>query len=337
MVAIVGLLRGNVIVDAIAQRGDANRLIDIYRQRCLQANAEYRQIGSAGEGVREPFDWPDFMQPAPRRFGQLKHAPAVKVVPLKPGNKLAWLGAGAAVVVAGGALHYVIAQQEQEARRLQEIRDREQEDPAYQYRQSAQRLLTTPTLRANTAIREVREAIKDIPVLLAGWKLDAITCGIGGCRVTWTRNGGTYAEFDASARAEWKPLTLAEDLNTIGHSLPLKLVGTRLPSQTDWPTKTDFLRTEASRWQRLTDKSIGLEITLSAETVMGVPPGKDERHFANLPGLIYGAKWGVNQSPWWTSELLDSAPDNMTLESIKVNFDGKAMKYTSNGIVYVQR
>lgn len=334
MIAIVGLLRGNVIVDAIASRGDAGRLIDTYRQRCMQANAEYRQIGSPGAGVAEAFDWGDFIAPAPGRF---KSRALVKIQPLKPGNKLAWVGAGALVGAAGFAVYFVIDQQAQDAKRLSEARAREQDDPAYQYQQSSQRLLTTPTLRANTSLREIRNAIKDMPVLLAGWKLNAITCGITGCRVTWKRNEGTYAEFDALAWPEWRPLTLSDDLNTISHSIPLRLVGTALPARSTWPKKVDFLRSETSRWQRLTDKSIGLNITLSADEVMALPPGKDARQFANVPDLIYGAKWAISSSPWWTGELFDTSPDNMTVESVKVEFDGKQMQYTTNGIVYVQK
>ncbi|MGT2457763.1 type 4b pilus protein PilO2 [Cupriavidus basilensis] len=336
MTALVGLLRGNVILDAVTTPADAGRLIDNYRQRCMQANAEYILIGKAKitEGLRERFDWNDFIPPSTSRF---KSAATVPVRPLNPNSTWVLAAAGALLCVTGGVAYYTWQDHLEEEQRLQEKRAREQEDPAFLYRRSATVLLAVPYLRANSEVSAVRTAIKDIPVLVAGWQLKDIDCTAAGCRATWSRKDGTYAEFDAHALPEWQPLTLSEDLRTITHALPVKLHPVPLPKRGDWPTSRAFLKAEASRWQRLIDPSIGLNISLAAPQVMAIPPGKEAKQFANVPDLIYGAKWEVKDSPWWTSDLFDKAPDNMTIEAIKVAFDGKQMKYTTNGIAYVQK
>jgi len=331
-VAVVGLLKGNVIVDAVAQQGDANRLIDHYRQRCRQANEEYKQIGSRDDAI-EPFDWHDFI---PATGSRWRKAALVKIQPLKQDSKLAWAGACGLVVVAAAGALYVFDMQSQREQRLRLARANEQEDPATLYRASSQELLLKPALRANVAVREIREGINAINVTRSGWKLTKVDCSGTGCAVTWTRNEGTYAEFDEHAPEEWRPLRLSDDLLTITHRLPFKLTAVPLPDPKTWPTSAEFLRTEASRWQRLMPEAIGLKPALQPAEIQAVPPGKDARQFERLPNALYGRKWSFT-GPWWTSELLDHSPDNMGIDSLTVSFDGKALTYMANGIIYVQQ
>jgi len=331
-VAVVGLLKGNVIVDAVAQQGDANRLIDHYRQRCLQANAEYKQIGSR-EGSVEAFGWHDFI---PESGSRWRKSPVVKIQPLKQESMLAWAGVGFLFLIAAIGAVYVLDMRSKEEARMRLARANAQEDPAALYEASSQALLLKPMLRANLAVREIREGINGINVMRSGWKLTKITCSAAGCAVTWARNQGTYAEFDESAPSEWRPLRLSDDLVTITHSLPFKLTTKPLPTRTSWSTSKDFLQTEASRWQRLINDTIGLKASLSSAEIQAIPPGKDPRQFERLPNAIFGQKWSFS-APWWTSEILDAAPDTMAIDALTVEFDGKALSYKANGIIYVQQ
>lgn len=346
LLALVGLLRGNVILDAVASVAEAGRLIDAFRERCLQASQSYRAIGSveiAHEPLTERFDWSDFFPAAPsqgglqRRLAWLHSPRAVKILPLKRGRSVGWLTAGGIALAAVSSLSYVAHMREAEEREMRERAAREQQDPAHLYRDSVQRLLTTPILRAGTTVATIRESIKRIPVLLAGWKLKEIACTQAGCNAVWTRNHGTYAEFDASAWPEWQPLVLSEDLQTITHRVPVELRAEMLPNRETWPTVQEFLKAEASRWQRLTAKEIGLQIALEKEQIRAIPPGAEPSQFVAVPGLVYGANWAITSSPWWIAELFDQAPANMTLSNLKVEFNGKTMSFTSNGIVYVRK
>ncbi|KAA0178812.1 type 4b pilus protein PilO2 [Cupriavidus gilardii] len=346
LLALVGLLRGNVILDAVASVAEAGRLIDAYRERCLQASQSYRAIGSV-ELAREPltdrFDWSDFFPAASiergrlRQFAWWRSQKPVEIQPLKQGRPLGWLVAGGLTLAAVSSFSYVAHMREAEEREMRERAAKEQQDPVLLYRDSVQRLLSTPILRAGTTVATIRESIKQIPVLLAGWKLKEIACTQAGCNAVWTRNHGTYAEFDASAWPEWRPLVLSEDLQTITHRVPVELRAEMLPDRETWPTVQGFLRAEASRWQRLTAKEIGLQIALEKEQIRAIPPGTEPSQFVAVPGLVYGANWAITSSPWWVSELFDQSPPNMTVSNLKVEFNGKTMSFTSNGIVYVRK
>ena len=342
VVAIVGILSGNVIVDAYVPGNLAQAEIDKYHEACRKANAEHILLGQSERmKVQQSFVWDDFMghtfdasrlQQLAARLGLRSNG--VTLGKLRDDTATNAAVVACAVSVVGGYWFYKQSESDA-AREAARLRAAEQQSPEMLYRRQLAVLLSQPMAYAKDAIPAIREAIGPIRVNRRGWVLKEINCTMSGCAAIWSREHGTYAEFADQAPKEWLPLHLSEKLDQITHTLPVVIPKANLPAPATWPTFDAFKRDEGSRWQLFSD--IKLKTTLKEPRVQALPPGVTEATAAAFPEAVYGATWTVADSQWWLSTAFDKSPATLALSRLQVKFNGSEMQFNGEGVAYVKK
>lgn len=176
---------------------------------------------------------------------------------------------------------------------------------------------------------------------VAGFQFEKASCsGAGSCSIGFKREGGTFKEFDAHVPAQMRPVIFDPDglhLKTKGPDVP-HVQKVSLAQSRQWPTAQALIKQLQTDPQRLSTKpdalmSHGYVVTLR-------PP---QRILARQPNagdvagpIVLAGDWTID-GYMWQSRLLQSLPENMSLDSIELALkeDGTGVHFTAKGKYYV--
>jgi len=336
-VGVVGLINGNVVQDVWTKASGVEALRNKFREQCARAEIEFTTVGTAHTitAVDGRITWLDILPTASGKgLARFKRTQTVPVLVLRP-DLPPW---AMYTIITLGVLavgYWFYDKHETEQARLRKLAlQNKAPDPAQLYATEVTKLLTTPTLSAAQAIRELRVQLKDLDVQRAGWDLGNVTCTASGCNAVWTRRYGTYKEFTDRAPKEWGVIRLFNDGKKLEHALPIRFTTAALPPVNTWPTEREFILNQVSRWQLYSD--INFKTELMPVALMAVPPSVQPDFAAALPSAVWSMKWNVKDTQWWMSDALLSLPANVTIDTVSISF-GQAINFNVEGKVYVRK
>ncbi len=109
------------------------------------------------------------------------------------------LGAGAALLLVVSWMGWTYFEAKAEAERLQR-----EGDPNVVYEQSFMNSTASMTALGNIGLRNMIDTLIRIPLEVKGWRFTSIACQPAECIVTWTRQSGSYADFDSNLPSDVK-------------------------------------------------------------------------------------------------------------------------------------
>jgi len=333
VVAAIGLLNGNVVLDAIAAVADIGALVQSFSERCDKAKQQYTLAGNTSSfgTLTQLVDWNDLLPKATSKF---KTTPAVPVTPLRSAHAATLTVAGITLLLLGigayaGYEMYAKKKLEERAAKAAQM-----QDPVAMYSAALPSFLAQPRMLAADAFPAVRRLTAEMPVLFAGWELRRIDCTGEVCSVSWERAGGTNADFKTRAPQHWRDIAFSDDAKQIVHNVALAIPQKPLPPRTEWPRFADFKLSVGSQWQKFSD--FGIKVGHDKLTVAALPPGVSPDAVANNPIAVKAAPWSVKAAPWWGNEGLSTMPPNVTVTSITINVTSREVTFDAAGDIYVQ-
>jgi hypothetical protein len=332
-VAVVGLLRGNVVIDRLVHASEVHSIRQSFFESCARADAKFKLFGRTitVDPVEEAFSWTDLLPPS--RKEKRKGQTAVPISALRA-DLPNWVVPAVAAAAAIGVSYYWYGAHSAEKLRLK--LQAKKADPMLVYAQAAKALLSQPIVPAGEALFAMRAQLRDIPTAFAGWNLTSINCDVSGaCVFEWNRKLGTYQEFVERAPKKWEGISLAPEGNKISNGYQVAMPKKSLPPREKWPLEIDFIRDTVSRWQRFSD--IGFKPTLKSATLAAVPPSIQPATVMASPAAIYSAEWDVRSAKWWMAEGLQSLPATVGLSSLSLHFTPTDVLFDAGGTAYVRK
>jgi len=163
-------------------------------------------------------------------------------------------------------------------------------------------------------------------VVMAGWVFRSAHCSASGrCMLTFTRNGGSFADFDRIAPVSMRPLSYARNgltLDAQGPEAP-KVASVSLRDRERWLSLQSLINAMQTPPQRLSAKpyeieAYGYNVALDAPTPLIPIPPSDAHRTGQGAGRVERGTWTI-QGYRWQTPLLARLPPNMTLESLDVD------------------
>lgn len=332
---VVGLKNGIVILDQIAELEEVTELTNRY-VGLLPSSTPYEKWGEVSS-----------LPAVDHAFGleEIQTTRQLEVKPLRSTKTMLYAGMGAGVLALVGVSMFAwgVFQERQKAElAMKEAMMRKSPEALYQ--ESIAQLLATPIVRLGDAMTTVHAQFKDFPVMFAGWSLESIECMGTTCNVTWLRTAGTFQEFKNAAPKEWENVFSASQ-EKITHTVAIKFPENKLPAQKDWPRVQDFREKTYALWQLLKPNWVA---ALENPVKQALPPGltpDQAKQLKNYPGAPLGMVLDVQNQVWWLVNPEDprspmqaqNLGDTVALTGpVQLKFDGKEIKFSAKGIVYVQ-
>lgn len=334
-VATVGLINGNIMLDAMLTIHEVSNARATFAEKCSQLQLKFTTAGTTRsiETVDVDLDWEDLL---PQSLGRFKRSKEMLITPLRnglPTQYSALIAAGLVVSIAG-TLGYSWYNEKQ-------IRDRNVRaqnskiDPEALYAASVQAFLAQPQYLVKDAFPALRQAVGNLPVIFAGWNLKTISCGTSSCNLSWNRDAGTFNEFKQAAPEEWKNISFGDDGSSISTQLIISLPKSSLPSRSAWVDRMMFKQIVMSKWQLFSE--VGLKASMAANVLQAVPPQVPPASVESSPNAIRAAEWKIApSSKWYASSGFDTAPDYMTYESMVITVENTDTSFEAKGKVYVK-
>lgn len=333
-IATVGLINGNVALDAMLSSEDAKQARATFHDRCESANLQYVTAGYAHsiEPMEIPLEWADLL---PAKISKFKKSPEMVVTPLRSGILTRFGGIGFALILIGAATWWGYSQYAAYQAKKKAAAAAQALNPEILYEASSRAFLDQPKVLAKDAFPEIRQAIGAMPTKLAGWKLRKVDCNKTSCELSWERAGGTFAEFKKAAPTQWTDFEYSDDGRALHNKLAVKLKTQKLPDRSKWLPKSSFLLNEGSKWQLLSD--INLSPMLGAIKLEALPPGVSPSAVEQSPYAIRSAQWTIRPgSSWFASEGFDTSPEFVTYDSMILNISDNDITFEAKGNVYVK-
>ncbi|MFL9886748.1 type 4b pilus protein PilO2 [Paraburkholderia agricolaris] len=217
-------------------------------------------------------------------------------------------------------------------------------EPTYaeKYADAVRKTFAVPKPRANVLAPALIASLGTSESNRSGWRFDRADCGnAGNCTNTYSREGGTFADFDRDAEPSMWPVKFDSDgkhLSTRGVPVP-SVAPVLVTEQKSWPSEQALIDLVQTPSQRLSVKpyeldSHGYKVTLSPSTPMLAAPaglGPKPAH------LMRQGDWTIEGFKW-QSVLLARLPANMVLDTLKVEFQTTepiGIHFTAKGKFYV--
>lgn len=333
-VYLVYVVQGSVHHDEVLKPEElSKRLAEILDQAGKQGLSPVTMVsaGYAREGEIE-FDIADLLD--------LKKIGRLKPVPSGIPNSVVYVGVigilGLCVKLAFGAFSPVVVVDNAQGPTWKE-----------QYATAVQNTFAGATPQARFVASQLLGMFDGYESNLAGWQFDHADCRVSGpCSVKYGRMGGSFDEFAKAANVSMQPITFARDglsLTVRGPAIP-KVSGVDPKSAKDWPSQqqlTDMLLTPEQRMATagndLNGFGYSVQLSESQPILAAQQPANEQR----VPVIRQG-NWEVIGYRW-QSDLLDSLPSNMRLESLTITLDqnapaaagGVGIKFDAKGKYYV--
>lgn len=217
-------------------------------------------------------------------------------------------------------------------------------EPTYaeKYADAIRRTFATAKPRANVLAPALIASIGTSESNRSGWRFDHADCGnAGNCTNTYSRAGGTFAEFEGDAAPSMRPVKFDPDgkhLTTRGVAIP-KVAPVLIAEQKSWPSEQELIDLVQTPSQRLSVKpyeldSHGYKVALfPSKPILAAPAGAGPRP----AHLMREGDWTIEGFKW-QSVLLARLPANMVLDSLKVEFQTTepiGIHFTAKGKFYV--
>jgi len=179
-----------------------------------------------------------------------------------------------------------------------------------------------------------------IEAIAKGWQFDTAICApVDQCKVTWMREGGTYADFDAVAPPSWYPIDYSMDGRTLVTRGPTVSRSSMrgIDATQHWPTWSEFKKVVVIPEQRLSTKptqidSFGYKVTLHEPVdLVGHPPPLTQR--LSQPTVKVGDF--MIEGYRWQTRLLEALPTNMVLKKMTIKLGNGGVKFIAEGSFYV--
>lgn len=335
IVAVVGLIKGNVIIDKILAPSEVIAIRQSFQDRCNSSNEDYLTAGHTLTiaPVDIPVEWEKLL---PQQESRFKKSPFVEVKKLTSGRETHVALALIVLMVVGGAGTFGYQKYAAYKKRQRELVAARNVNPEVLYAASSQEFLNEPKVLLRDAISSVREAIAPIDSEFQGWRLKSIECGTTACQMHWDRLEGTFAEFKARAPATWINIVFKDDGKTIENAFALPMPKHKLPDRSKWVTKEIFQETVQSKWQRYAD--IGMLSDISPMRLEAVPPGVSPNVLQTSANAIWAVPWDIKDgSSWFIAPALETAPDYMTFSGLKLSISPSGTTFSAKGNIYVKK
>jgi hypothetical protein len=353
LVAVVGVLNGNVVIDDMIAKSHQGELVTNFRERCKKAESSFTIIGlSISQGRFDgELTWQDF-EPLRRSgaVGRFMPRVAAPLVPLELGLSTQAIALGVSgVLLVGSVWAYNTHSDNKKAAAANKVRQ-ERESRPINYEKAVSELLSQPVLLANSSFKDLREYVHGFPTQQKGWRLYQVEClATGICEATWQNPSGlaTNRDFSESAPKEWGVVRFDSTGRTLSHTMPFRLPLRRMLAKEKWPTEQGFLLGPFSQWQKYW--VLKFEPTLAKKSeLIGNTEGVDARAAAEYPGATWATAWTIDKTPWDLSEGFDhtdeatgaALPACVTVERIIMSFQfepSKEVSFKANGRVYARK
>ncbi|QOU76431.1 hypothetical protein JAB4_059310 (plasmid) [Janthinobacterium sp. HH102] len=338
-VAVLGLINGNVVLDAFVKSSHVQKLRQEFLDQCTRAHVEYLTVGQAItiDEVDQEFLWSNLL-PVNNITGIGKFYKKPRVVVVRPLNKdlpswLLWLLLVLILVICG--IYYSQVRSDERDRLQRLMLNNQKPDPAKLYADSVNQLLNSDVLVASMAAKILGKELKAFPTQKVGWRLDKISCNSNsGCVARWNRKFGTFAEFIASAPKDWGEIEPSHDGQSLSHSLPIVLTKEKLLKKEEWPTEKGIIISVVSKWQKYS--TLKFDASMLPAGLYGVPPSVQPQLAASMPLATWAAVWEIKSAPWWAIDSVEDLPRNMAIESFDLSV-GNEITFSMKGIAYVKK
>lgn len=199
-------------------------------------------------------------------------------------------------------------------------------EPTYaeKYADAVRRTFATAKPRANVLAPALIASLGTSESNRSGWRFDHADCGnAGNCTITYSREGGTFADFERDAEPSMRPVKFDPDgkhLTTRGVAIP-KVTAVLLTEQKSWPSEQALIDLVQTPSQRLSVKpyeldSHGYKVTLSpSNPILAAPAGTGPKP----AHVMREGDWTIEGFKW-QSVLLARLPANMVLDTLKLDF-----------------
>ena len=340
--AVVGLIRGNVVHDAICAKHELGSHRATYQAKLAEQGLVNQAATLGTESmVAESADvltWQDVV----KRIGKFSFSDDAKIKRFKSDRSALVMIVLLAVALLAGIGMMVKSSLDAKAQRMAKLAQEQSNNPTAKYDAEAQKLLArgdafVPVTAGLTAIAS---HVGSVPLHLSGWTLKDINCDVtvSECVGGFTRDADGLGTFDSFMKAKpegWKNVTIQNKGGVIDVKWLVAIKRQPLPKQDTWPTYQDFLVKEGSRWQRY--GNIGFNVTIKDPLIQGVPNGVPSSVAETLPSAVFAASWSTSEKPWWMREGLTTEASNMDLQNVKLKFNGSQITFSAEGKAYVRK
>lgn len=346
VVAVVGVLRGNIVLDEIVTPGEVQAKREWFLGEASNRQIRLSEVGGVAYSIPDvdfPLAWEDILA---------TRAPGLPLLPksqylitaLAPQINPKVLKVGAALcslIVVGVAGWQGYEFWKASVAKKKAAMARKAPDPQVIYQQSVQALLDTPIFPAKTSFALILQEIgRQVPVFRrSGWVLEAVKCEAEStvCVYSWRRVKGTMATFRDSAVTEnWDSVEYG--VSSITTTKKMLLNKTSLPERQSWLGMDRYSINERSVWTRWQD--LGVKFSYGEPAVAGIPMGIAEAQIASSPVLVRSLAWKL-EGPAWSFKVLHELPGAATLQSLSLSFKTESdtqpsMDMTAAGQIFLK-
>jgi hypothetical protein len=361
-VLLVHTIRGAVVADEVLDPDEAR---ERRREIVDRASRDGQQLVMIG-------DEPDLDHcAAPFPIADLldnKAAGKVEKLPRELGAAPKYIVLAVVIV---GLLYGAVAAYEAHEQALADASD-QQGTPQLLYARALDKLFGSPLPLVAPVAAALQPQIRSFSSNRKGWQFDRMHCpGSGACTVTWTRMGGSFADFIAAAPKDWAPFTFDPNGTALTSTLHVADSAPSLTSGIAWPTRKQAhgrmqqasFALQAVRafnrsvqwpdYETLKAQVLSTEQDMSFDvTRIEPPPGNEALKpykvtmqppqpvfrtsvavATKLGKTLSSGTWDASGSLWQLS-LLQRLPRNFVLNSLDVTLEPTGVTFKANGTYY---
>lgn len=359
LVALVGLINGNVVLDVLVDLKRFSEYYDSYQARCFRNNVTpkiYGSVQSLALNLSGPFSWGNLVVDKKSDFNPHKNF-ALSTLRTEILLYL-FLGVVAVLVIAYAGWYgynwWRDSETEQEAKRQALLNS-----PEVKYRQALVEILNKPQFKLNTVLPDIEREFHDFPTRFAGFGLQGIECKADpklaqfNCVIAWHSLGGTFREFTERAPKEWfkfdsvnmqsKTKTaygengIFPDYKIINHQYIFKTSKEPLELRTQWMSSAEFY-VRANDFYVNSRGFDGWEgASYGGVVVQGIPVGMTPGEAERALNAIYGISWEMKYMPYLLADLLPRMSPDLTIKQFSFRFPDKQVLFSASGVSYVTK
>ena len=333
----IGLINGNVVLDALVEKDEVQQTIEEYRKVNFFANSTLETAGDVILNDHEPKQKFDLNAVLDSKKTSMAYVDVLK-------NELILLYVITAIIVVliGDFAYSQWSKYAQQNEMLMNSSLQLLNSPENRYAIAIDQFLRQPVRLAKDNIGLVVNDINSFPYIYKNWQVSSIECEHFVCVVHWSSLGGSFDDFKNAALNHWTDITIdGRDQNLLGDLKSIKCQFKMKSKEKAWPALDQFPHIDAFSFEfadifAKLDKE-DWQSKFEAIQQVGLEQNSKSTALANHPKALFVLPWHVQDQSWWkTQTSLDQYGEFCSLEKFKVTFQNNSPLFSGSGNCYVR-
>ena len=366
VVALIGLIKGNIVLDCLVSVSRFSEYYENYRSRCFRANVNERIFGSLitlSLNLAGDFAWSNLI---PDKKSDDHPPKTYQLSGLRTDFVFYALGALLMAAFVAYSAWFAWSWWEESIAAREMRRQALLNSPEAKYQKAITQIIGGKQFKATEVLGSVASQLGAFPVNFAGFTLEKMACSADSikplflCNVTWKSAGGTYADFASAAPKEWTNILSTNvidlkdevsvshtpklgssadknypDYRRVTHDYILQIPKEKLADRKNWLKDTDvYLKANELD---VSLASLGWKPTFSAAQVQGLPSGMSQEQANKIASAIYGISFSLKGAPYWMTDVVPKISSELVLNNFLLQFSGLAVTFSTTGVIYVNK